>query len=547
MTQDNEKKGRFKDRTIYLIKEGLRYEKDILKLDKDLEKKTIQFNDIFGSLFFKVNEKKADWSLEYIDYGLEEPLPSVTSSGLLLLEVDGRYFAITHGRGRAFLRSGVYEEDFGLITSLNMIDSEQIKSVETTTLSSNPLRTHKQLSRPGRLYELSLDREDDLMKRIKGRSIERPDYISKVAGRDSLSLSVAITADNYRETLSDLLTFYQRDIPPEFEFVKHRRAIQNKALVVTLDNMLAVRAAKRDQVWLTPPELGDPRAEPRFSYSFNRDRVYNDLNLITFLRHQSRAPITIDVIKKGKIFEIDDHGQTIKEWSAYECLHGQVEKDGRLYVLISGKWFELDQNYFAGVDAFFQRAIRGEFASAEKPRFLHFPEFTRDNAWDPSAKKLKEGLYNDYVVRQDPDYQIADANLIQVDGYSKLEFCDLYHKNRIMVHVKREHGSASLSHLFTQTIGAGESFLFDKELRCKVNRKVLKSNKFRIADPNAEIDPRQYTIVFAIIQSPGNFDLPVLAKIGLRRAVKRLTQLGYQVLVQKIDDLSAGGSTALAS
>ncbi len=118
-------------------------------------------------------------------------------------------------------------------------------------------------------------------------------------------------------------------------------------------------------------------------------------------------------------------------------------------------------------------------------------------------------------------------------GYSKIEFCDLYTKDKKIIHVKQYGGSAVLSHLFSQGIVSGELLLAGSEFRKKVNEKLLNSHKF--SNPNNKPNPSDFQIIFAIISSSSKqLEIPFFSKVSLRNAKRRLETYGYKVLLHKI-------------
>jgi len=123
--------------------------------------------------------------------------------------------------------------------------------------------------------------------------------------------------------------------------------------------------------------------------------------------------------------------------------------------------------------------------------------------------------------------------IVHGGGYSKIEFCDLYSKDKKIIHVKHYGGSAVLSHLFSQGVVSGELLLADKEFREKVNEKL--SNGHKINNPNDKPNPSDFQIIFGIISSSSKqLEIPFFSKVSLRNAKRRLETYGYKVSLQKI-------------
>lgn len=63
-------------------------------------------------------------------------------AAVLILPVRSRLFALTFGQaGRFLLRPGSYERDFGLHAARNLVDPEQIRSVQSRRFSDTPFRS----------------------------------------------------------------------------------------------------------------------------------------------------------------------------------------------------------------------------------------------------------------------------------------------------------------------------------------------------------------------------------------------------------------------
>lgn len=152
----------------------------------------------------------------------------------------------------------------------------------------------------------------------------------------------------------------------------------------------------------------------------------------------------------------------------------------------------------------------------------------------PSYSQKNENEYNKAVATQDSNFCCMDReNISHGGGHSKIEFCDLYTKDKTIIHVKHYGGSAVLSHLFAQGVVSGELFLADSKFREKVNDKLSQSHK--IQDIKIKPIASDYTIIYGIISSSEHdLEIPFFSKVSLKNAKRRLETFGYKVFVQKI-------------
>jgi uncharacterized protein (TIGR04141 family) len=119
-------------------------------------------------------------------------------------------------------------------------------------------------------------------------------------------------------------------------------------------------------------------------------------------------------------------------------------------------------------------------------------------------------------------------------GRSSVEFCDLFSKDKKLVHIKKYGGSSVLSHLFQQGVVSGESFLSDLHFRNEVNKKL--DDAYKLEDVGARPNPSDYEICYAIMSDiPGELHIPFFSKVVMKNAVNRLQTYGYKVTKKKIE------------
>ena len=153
----------------------------------------------------------------------------------------------------------------------------------------------------------------------------------------------------------------------------------------------------------------------------------------------------------------------------------------------------------------------------------------------PPYRYRSERAYNREVARQDPAIGLMDGKNIRYGGgRSQVEFCDLFIKKRVLLHVKRYGASSVLSHLFSQGVVSATLFLQDQEFRRRVRKKIGVS--YRDWVPKERPRPNKYEVAFAIAsRSPGELVLPFFSKVSLRNAARTLMGFGYRVTLTKIE------------
>jgi uncharacterized protein (TIGR04141 family) len=118
-------------------------------------------------------------------------------------------------------------------------------------------------------------------------------------------------------------------------------------------------------------------------------------------------------------------------------------------------------------------------------------------------------------------------------GQSKVEFCDVFSRDRILLHVKRYSGSSVLSHLFAQGFTSPSLLIGEAEFRKLLNAKLPKSH--RLPDPDKRPVAADYEIAYGIAsRSTGTLILPFFSRVILRSTLRNLRNLGFRMTCTKI-------------
>ncbi len=514
--------------SIYLIKEEYSAHKDILKKFGTLESKII---DGVGSFYFGESHTfKPSWIEKFFGSLLGDiGLFNASSKGLLLTDVKintgkKRIFAISFGYGWTFLNHGVWEERFGLKVTLNTVDAGNLRRIDKKNMSSVPKDTSEQLSREGVAADFGIDIEQDLIQSITGKTKEER-FGKTITGKDSLSLSVKVDSSNIQEFLKQCYEKFESDeYKKDFGWIDQISEIKNPKIIEVLNSELIdnIKNNRVDKIWMAVPELVDWPDVAGFTYKNNRENLFDDIHLDNFLYSLSESEkdkLDLNTLNR-KIYCFGVSNDELKyQWKAYNCLYCEIQDESKkkTHLLSNGKWYEVENDFAKQVNTDYQQ-LRDEST------------FTL-----PIYKHKNENEYNKSVAKEDSNFVCMDKNLIiHGGGYSRIEFCDLFTKDKKVIHVKQYGGSAVLSHLFSQGVVSGELFLADKGFRKKVNNKLPGSHK--ITNPDPRPNPVEYEVIFAIISSsPKKLEIPFFSKVSLRNAKQRLEAYGYIVHLLKIE------------
>ena len=516
--------------SVYLIKEEYSEHKDILKKIDTLQSKNV--NGVGVLYFGESHTFKPSWLDKFFGSSLGddiEKLFNASSKAILLSKVKvatnkERMFAIPFGYGWTFLNHGVWEERFGLKITLNTVDPNNLRRIDKKNMSSVPKDTSEQLSREGVAADFGIDIEQDLIQSITGKTKEEG-FGKTITGKDSLSLSVKVDLSNIQEFLKQAYKKYESDeYKKDFGWIDQISEVKDPKLNENLNKGLIdnIKNNNLDKVWMAVPELVDWADVSGFSYKNDKNDLKADILLADFisnLPNSEKNNLTLDVFNR-RIYCFGASSDELKhQWKAFNCLYCEIQddKEKKTHLLSNGKWYEVENDFAKQVNDGYQQ-LRDSTASISLPTY----------------KCKNENEYNKETAKNNTDFCCMDRELISHGGgYSKIEFCDLYTKDKKMIHVKHYGGSAVLSHLFSQGVVSGELLLADKEFRGKVNEKL--SNGHKISNPNDKPNSSDFQIIFGIISSSSKqLEIPFFSKVSLRNAKRRLETYGYKVSLQKI-------------
>lgn len=509
--------------SIYLIRDNIVEHSDIVK---DLNTHE-SFNN--GTLYYKKSfSKEPLWADNFFNKSIEN-LKNSTASGLYITKVvcDNKdiYFGISFGHGWQMFKDGVIVEQFGIKTALSIIKSE-IKKIEKKNFKNGLKDVSEQLGKIGTVADFGFDIEQDIMRAVVGEPENQELFGKNVVGKDAISISVKKNVDEINDILIELYKSYiSNKYKERFDWFDNFSAINNKKLAVELDNKIIEKINNDDKTdviyWLAIPEVIEWENTKCFKYSNKNNTIeYQDITFDDFknsLNNEEKNNITIDILKNKKVQQIDTNDQTIREWSIYKCLYSEVDLNNEKYLLVANKYYKVDATYKNTVES--EYTVDASFI---------LPDWNKTD---------RENVYNGKIATDDNAYQCLDGGVSQANliGKGKIEFADLVKSDKHLVHVKKYGGSAVLSHLFSQGMVSADLLLTDKGFRKEVNAKLNTSHKNVVSE--AEPNPSEYTVVYAIGTSKNDLKLPFFSIINYRNIKKQLNLYQYNVLLVKINQV----------
>ena len=423
-------------------------------------------------------------------------------------------------------------EDFGLKVALNSIDPERIRSIDRARFDSIAQQSRIQASQEAEIGAFGLDVEQDLLRGVTGRPADGS-LARTLSGADALYVSVTAKLDGVPTLLDSYLGQYRSDTYQDrFGCVDHLGEVRDPLLRAKLDEALVdkINEGDFDGLWLSVPALLDWSGIKGFTYRTARTtEEFEDLHIVDFLNQHQRRPIDVAMLKTKRVYQIDlATDLAVRNWSVYQCVYCEVEREHNTYLVTAGKWYRIDQDYLNRVDT---EIATIPTAGVTLPVFEDQSEF----AFNQRA-----------VATADGSWVLMDSNLIRHPGLpDPVEFCDIYTDQSQIIHVKRYGGSSTLSHLLSQGLVSARLFHSDREFRRGVNDRLPATHK--ILDADAHLPRDQYEVVYAIIsRSASELRLPIFSRINLRHVYRDLLPLGYRISLLRVPSRHAEAKGASA-
>lgn len=440
-------------------------------------------------------------------------LSTASLAAVLLVRQDDAFYGVVFGYGASLLAEGVTDARFGLRATLNAVEPSQLRSIDHKRLEAISRNTREQLSRAGDLDQFGVDINRDLLRAVTGAPSDAK-YGTRLSGADQLTA----TADIQLETLTDALRGYyelskQARYKKNFPWVDNILAIRDGRLKADLDKHLAKQlAAGSDTFWLAPPEVIEWDKTIGFRYrNTSKGDPYTDLDLASYYSECGSAKDLHDGrrLEQDRIFHIrSDNESGRHSWSVIRCLLGEMEFKKERYVLNEGMWYRIDDDFLGALD---------DFIGKIKTTIIDLPEYDDKN----------EGAYNRRAwERNKSQLALLDQSFITYPNHGKVEVCDIYTRDRQLVHVKRLSGSGTLSHLFNQGAVSAELLRFEEGFRTQFLQKIP---GFEWGKPADAIEPKEFEVCYAIIQHGTKpLTLPFFSKLTARTTLQHLSGLGFK-------------------
>lgn len=508
--------------SIFLLKNSIQQEPNAVQDSVDLKKTTFNIKGKKICLYSKQNPAHPPSWINIFTPHTHDNLSHLLSSGcaaVLLVKRKGRYFALTFGYGRHLLQPDCFEENFGLKVVVNAVDPEKLRSIDAHTLESIPVHKRSQASVSTSFSEFGLDVEQDLMYAATGTAQDK-EFCKTLSGKDALRVSLPFELNDIFSILDKANNLFKsNEYKKNFPWIDRLSEVRSSDLKTKLDEALIEKISRQDfsKTWLAVPEVINWENIAGFRYQKSkRGDLSEDISWDGFLTHLNSAgkSISLEALKDQYIHCIEASSDNAAyTWKVYKCVYCEINLGECSYSLTNGVWYKIDSDFLNDLDAEIGTI---PISSLDLPQYM----------------EKSEDKYNEKVVNENPDqFVLMDKkNLAYGGGRSKIEVCDIYSKDKKLIHVKRYGSSSVLSHLFAQGLVSIHIILSDGNFRALVNKKLPKTHQL----PAKNIKPKasEFEVVYVIVSNDSKtsvLDLPLFSKINLRSCYKRIQLMDVPV------------------
>lgn len=546
---------------LYLFLETVDSFEQCLKQEGDGRRQTaIGNNESIDGISYRIiliegEEKHPKWfSLiqEYIQEDNIERLTSQSKGVIVLISTPlhgkQRYFALTGGYCHHALDKERLEPNFGLYTTLNSIDPDEVKLFDARHIGFQAIQKRVASNTATSIGELGFEYDAEILRIVSGTCVDKA-FGSSVSGSDSLHLTSDVMLKEIAPKLATIYDVYKSDKYKsafhELDYIQPERDIAavgklNQELVDAINRRasdLKLSMAYPDQIDYSNCDYfqilvpGIPRNQKIVSH-VGIPVLYQILDL-------SKKPVTIEDLKSHKIVGYSGaHDPLTGRDSIFSYLVFETDEiNGHKYVLSNRNWYRINADFIKQTDADLLNFV---------PNFSSTPPLKPWTKIKNSKGKdsYDEGQYN-LLYKGDSDFLYLDKQWFQKFGKgnrkSRTEIADLFHLDtKKLICVKKGREAASLSALWAQGSVSADLFqglpAYRDEFLKRVRDNWLASSGTITGDLIKNL-----TFCFAIGTEQTYSDivslLPVFSRINLLRHARLLKKMNFKVEVACIQQI----------
>lgn len=475
-----------------------------------------------------VNQTVPQW-VGVLNSALQNPggisLAGVSPAALMVVHRGPETFVLTFGHAWMKLDDDWKERDFGRRVALNSIRPDKLVEIEIEQVFAKWHVARERAPRASAVDEFGVEFDRDLVASVGGVPSHKI-LGKKLRGGTSLRVDVEFS------TLGDVLD-RSSQLFKSTAYRKHWPDIDNLSVVAD-SGLIDKLEARLDE------ELKDGTAEKKlvmFAPTYLREEV-DTVDSYVFGR-MTKAPVTapylfvqswlsyleregveksVSEAKVTAVHLLDDENEPLKRYSVFQCFGYELALGGKHFILSSGIWWEVSQDFLAKVN---------KDVTGIRPPQVGLP---------PWNQVESEGDYNERCA-QAAGLAFYDAEKLWYGGgQSQLEFCDLLHlQSKTLYFAKIPTKSSGMSHLVEQVRRTTELFFSPDDEYRKELKRITKALHKGLPVDWLETRPRQGDWNLCLVSlGKTAAQLPFFARCGLYSLNQALRKAGHKVSFLKV-------------
>ncbi|WP_164011942.1 DUF6119 family protein [Pyxidicoccus trucidator] len=442
------------------------------------------------------------------------------ASFILLLKVKQRFFAVTFGYGFTALNRGKLEPRFGLLASLNALDPNAVRKMESRNIDlvTRQKSTYVNVESPPHEFDLNFNL--DWVYQVAGKP-SSTDLGTRISGADSLSINCECTLEKLGDKCAQLLERYlAADYKKAFHFIDHVQPLSRKdPRVAQLHAKLREKVLRRETTRMAIAYPRPPEEDIEgYHISFGRTaEPVDDVTLESVYRFMDAHGVKN--ADKLRIYSYDPNHTVRESWTLFELLVCELDDGQDTFIHLARSWFRADRDHVAKVREDLSRLT-------DMTLLLNLPPVGAE----------AEGTYNQAVATQRSWLNLDKKNFQIKHSRDKVEICDLVTPQKHLICVKKMKDSATLSHLFAQASVSATLLRQNPEYRQHFERLLKQKWPKLVLDQG----PRP-TFVYAILtDKPGPLhqSLFFFSALNLLDHARRVQTAGFEVAVCRVEQLA---------
>lgn len=511
--------------SIYLLKDG--YDaantlKDDHALDDQMEGDDLPDG---AALYVLDSPPSPPWWRGY--FGIQQPLMQSLKGAIVFLPIGERTFAITFGHVYHNLQPESYEYDFGLRVTLNCLDPDKLKSLDSLS-PEKAKRQRTQMPVGSDLTFFDFDRDSTILKSLTGAvKEEHKPFFKHATGASSIRVSSDVGPDGLGGLCAKLLELYEDDAyKTSFPDIQNVSPVKDPVKIDALNaKLITALRGKDENLILTIPDIVNYADEMYATFSGEGTGLfYDDVFIDRYYEYLAKADFdlataSIDTLKKHNLVLTNETGQPRGDRpNVLKCLIFDTTLDGGVeaYHLCEGNWYQVNGDYVSSLSDYLDPLC----ADTTLIAYNH----------------ADEAAFNLACTAANANRLCMDKGNISLDGQKQVEPCDIFEVEDdkvVLHHVKKSTVSATLSHLFNQ--GLNSIQLIRDEEQALENLKGLAADKApdgQEAEFLEALEGKKFKIVFQIVthkdKNDKSINLPLFSRISLKRTMKELRRMGIE-------------------